>query len=527
MTSTRRTVADLALIALGLAFAGGAAADDPRFDVSVVDTPARAFFEGLIDGTNYNVVLEEGVSGSINLKLRNVTVTEALNAARDAYGYDYRKVPGGFVIEPSTIQTRLFQVNYLALERRGSSRTTITSGQVSEHKRSDGVTQQAAMSGEGSADGGNDRPERGGLTGSAVTTRSVSDFWATIEASLRALVGTEAGRRVVINAQSGVVAVRATPRELRKVQDYLDRIQNDVTRQVVLEAKILEVELNDGFQAGINWAIVSQHGTSTIGGFQRGPQQGFNSDLLAQPSVPITLGPGNPLTSLPVNGLGGPFALALDTANFSAFIELLQTQGKTRVLSSPRVSTINNQKAVIKAGNDEFFVTKVSSNTIVGTSSASNRDVELTPFFSGIALDVTPQIAEDGNVILHIHPTVSEVTEKTKIVKVAGQTDELPLAFSQVRESDSVVRAKSGQLIVIGGLMRTTRRVQDYQTPLLGDIPLLGYLFKSRRQVEQKSELVILLRPVVVDRDEQWAELVQGPVDHAASIDPKSVSGVR
>ncbi|MFO1427467.1 MAG: pilus (MSHA type) biogenesis protein MshL [Steroidobacteraceae bacterium] len=343
-----------------------------------------------------------------------------------------------------------------------------------------------------------------------------------LEESLRALIGRQGGREVVANPQSGVIAVRATPRELRSVQEYLDRIQDVVTRQVVLEAKIIEVELADGAQSGINWAVVSSNASRTISGFQRGPQQGFGPNILDQPGGSTNLGPGNPLRSLVGNTLGGAFTLAIDTADFSAFIELLKTQGRTRVLSSPRVSTLNNQKAVIKAGTDEFFVTNVSSNTVVGTSSATNRDVELTPFFSGIALDVTPQVSAEGGVILHIHPTVSEVTERIKSLKVAGSTDELPLAFSEVRESDSVVKAKSGQVIVIGGLMRNTRRAQGYRTPVLGDIPGVGNLFRSQRKSEIKSELVILLRPVVVERDEQWGELVQGPLDRAVKLDPKA-----
>ena len=130
------------------------------------------------------------------------------------------------------------------------------------------------------------------------------------------------------------------------------------------------------------------------------------------------------------------------------------------MLSSPRVATLNNQKAVIKAGTDEFFVTDVSSNTVTGTAATTSRDVTLTPFFSGIALDVTPQISADGEVILHIHPTVSEVTDQTKELTVSGETDALPLAFSEIRESDSVVNAKSGQIIAIGGLMRNSSRNQ-------------------------------------------------------------------
>jgi MSHA biogenesis protein MshL len=197
------------------------------------------------------------------------------------------------------------------------------------------------------------------------------------------------------------------------------------------------------------------------------------------------------------------------------------------VLSSPRVSTLNNQKAVIKAGSDEFFVTGVSSNTVVGTASATNRDVELTPFFSGIALDVTPQISAEGEVILHIHPSVSDVSEKIKTLTVAGVTDSLPLAFSQTRESDSVVKAKSGQLIVIGGLMRTTKNKEDYRTPLLGDIPVLGNLFKSQQKSEIRSELVILLRPIVIDTDDQMKQLTDEPLERAMLLDPKAGAGVR
>ncbi|HZF16459.1 MAG TPA: pilus (MSHA type) biogenesis protein MshL, partial [Steroidobacteraceae bacterium] len=335
---------------------------------------------------------------------------------------------------------------------------------------------------------------------------SVADFWA----DLQAIVGTDHGHQVVVNAQSGIIAVRATPRELRGVKQFLDQIQSNSTRQVVLEAKIIEVELSDGFQAGINWAAIGHNGGTTIGGFATGPQNGFGTaSLLNQPSKPVTVGPGNTIASTITNTLGGAFALALNTADFNSYIELLGTQGKTRVLSSPRVSTLNNQKAIIKAGSDEFFVTNVSSNTVTGTASSTSRDIELTPFFSGVALDVTPQISADGNVILHIHPTVSEVRDQVKSIDFGGSDDilTLPLAFSEIRESDSIVKAHSGQVIVIGGLMRSTRTDQDFRTPYLGSIPVLGNLFKSKRNLERKTELVILLRPLVVE-DKDWDGLV-------------------
>jgi MSHA biogenesis protein MshL len=204
-------------------------------------------------------------------------------------------------------------------------------------------------------------------------------------------------------------------------------------------------------------------------------------------------------SGLTSGAFGGVFSAALNFKNFSALIELLETQGDVQVLSSPRISTVNNQKAVIKVGSDEFFVTDVSSDTVTGTTTTTSPDITLTPFFSGIALDVTPQIDPDGRVTLHIHPTVSEVTDQTKDITVAGQTQSLPLAFSTVRESDSIVSANSGQVVVIGGLMKDQLQKRDASVPLLGRLPGVGSLFRHTQSISRKSELVILLRPMVVE----------------------------
>jgi MSHA biogenesis protein MshL len=209
------------------------------------------------------------------------------------------------------------------------------------------------------------------------------------------------------------------------------------------------------------------------------------------------------------------FALALDLGDFAAFIELLQTQGNVQVLSSPRVSTLNNQKAVIKVGQDEFFVTDITSTattSAVGTNFFPT--IELTPFFSGIALDVTPQISEEGLVTLHIHPSVSDVEDQQKTVTIGTLTQQIPLALSTIRESDSIVRARSGQVVVIGGLMQDSINDRDAATPGLSDVPLVGAAFKHRRKQGFKRELVILLRPIVVASDEVWEGEIQKSGDN-------------
>jgi MSHA biogenesis protein MshL len=409
------------------------------------------------------------------------------------------------------VQSRIFEVNYLNLQRQGMSRTRVSSGQASESS-SDRGSNSLADQDYLMPESGRNRSEP--QSSSRIETKYEADFWNELQSTLLQIVGNDESHQVVVNAQTGVVVVRAMPEQLRNVEKYLNAIQSVAQRQVILEAKIIEVQLNKGYQAGINWVAVAQNSNGhsyTFG--QSAPPGSFPSGLDDIGGGPVLVQPGSVINGFQNTALGSALFMAFDIGDFNAFIELLEQQGDTKVLSSPRVSTLNNQKAVIKAGSDEFFVTDIASNTVTGTSSATSRNVQLTPFFSGIALDVTPQISGDGEVILHIHPTVSEVSDQIKDLTVSGETDSLPLAFSEIRESDSIVKAKSGQIIVIGGLMRNSRRKEAFSTPVLGKIPGLGRLFRSERDVEQKTELVIMLKPIVVDNDQVWTTVADAVLD--------------
>jgi MSHA biogenesis protein MshL len=484
-----------------------AALPEPRFDLSVAGATAAQVFQAIASGSRYSILVPPALQGgSISINLKDISAREALEALRELYGFEYRVEGSRIFVQSASLQTRVFQVSYPSSRRNGRTDTRVSSGSVA----TSGANNTAATA------------NQNVLEGSQVTTTTDVDFWKDLDQALRALVGGDAGRQVVISPQTGVLVVRAFPREMREVENYLRASRLSVDRQVMLEAKIVEVALKDGYESGVNWAYLKDgnHRFSVGADGNRinvpgsiGSAAGIPPGSIVTPvdnsTTPATVIPTtlSQLLAQPLlNGAAGVLGMAITTSSFAALLSFLETQGSVHVLSSPRVAAINNQKALLRVGTDDFFITNVSTTTVSGgASNITTPSITLQPFFSGISLDVTPQIDEDGLVTLHIRPSVSLVRERTRVVNLgtAGLIT-LPLASSNINETDTIVRVPDGAIVAIGGLMYQTQTDDDSRIPGAGDLPVAGNMFKTVNRKLEKREVVFMVKPTVIRNETQW-----------------------
>jgi MSHA biogenesis protein MshL len=568
------------------------AVPEQRFNLKVTDAPIGQVLLAVVQDTPYSVLLSPRAPGAggpavperLTVNLKDVTVFETLDAIREMYGYEYTVDGTRIYVQPPEMRTKLYQVNYVIGQRRGVSDVQVIGG-ASASNSSNGANGGTTVGTTGTTNS-NQTGSYASIQASGLSSMSRSDVWGELEDSMRTVLGCSiasstplrttttggtgggagantasssgnssradvsfsgesqqgtrqrgvegcpGGRALTINSMSGTIVVRGMPYELRQVETLLRSLQLTIERQVIIEAKVVDVELNSGSQQGVNWSALRGGlfrggvgvNPNLIGGGTNGRGLINNGDAGAGP-VPATMGDvlGTALLGVTApNAFSAGLGMAFQTPSFSALLNFLETQGNVQVLSSPRIATLNNQKAVIKVGAEESFVTNISGGSSVvsnGTSQITPPTLSYQPFFSGISLDVTPQIDENDNITLHVRTMVNSITEKEKLALPAANAARVPFAVNSISETDSVVKTRDGQVVVIGGLMTESSSDNRARVPVAGDVPVVGALFGRGDRQTVKRELVILLKPTVVKNDDSWAgdiNAAQGRIDKLA-----------
>jgi MSHA biogenesis protein MshL len=547
---------------------------EPRFDLVVTEAPMNEVLMAIVSGTRYSILVRPKAAPfasaplgaptgatapasakaaeRLTVKLKDVTVFEALDAIREIYGYEYTQDGNRIYVQPPELTTALYQVNYILGQRRGVSDLQVVAGSSSSAGGSGGGAGLGAAGATGASTG-----SYASIQSSALSTVTKSDVWGEMEDALRTMLGCQIakdqpkgggtgasvggsasradvsftgdsqlgerprgvdgcseGRSMAVNPMSGTILVRGMPNELRLVDRMLRAMQGNIERQVIIEAKIIDVELNAGAQQGINWAAFGAGRHQASVGANTSLMDGTAASAAGSVNSGTSLGAllGTQMLGVATpNAFSAGLGVALQLTDFSALVNFLQTQGQVRVLSSPRIATLNNQKAVLKVGSEESFVTNASGGQITagtGGSAATTTNPTITyqPFFSGIALDVTPQIDDSDRITLHVHSMVNSIAVRDKLAIISTSGDRsLPFAVNSISQTDSVVKTRDGQMIVIGGLMTESASDNRAKVPGLGDVPGAGSLFSRGEQKNVKRELVILLRPTVVKDDSAWS----------------------
>jgi MSHA biogenesis protein MshL len=464
-----------------------------KITLSARDSALRTALLSLVSGTAYSLNFGMGFPEAqrVTVEFKDVQLGVALDQLLTPLGLDFRVEGTTILVERPRLETRIFSFDYPIGARRGSRQFSV-----------------AGFGGNtGSTTGGGGRS--GGSGTASVSSSTEIDVWGEVGDSLSTVVfgksrggGTGArgagagginetdstGRKVITNPVAGVVVVTASPALLDEVGEFLSVVGESLTRQVLIEVRLLQVTLSDSLVFGIDLDY----------------QPNFSSAVEGILTPFVTPSPTIPSPSRPAVGqrlspqLSNDFLVGITSRNFSVLLEALRQAGNVNILASPKISALNNQQAVISVVSDQVFYRVEPGETIIppeGGQTITTPNVFVPETFPvGIVLDVIPQISRDRMVSLQIHPSVSNLTG----------TSEAPDGTTQPiidrRELDTLLTVPDGHTIVIGGLIDESVIDDERGVPILMDIPIIGALFKRIEKTTVKRELIMFITPKVLDR---------------------------
>ena len=407
-------------------------------EVEVNAGDLRPLLTLLAQAHGLNLLMVPGVSATVTVDLRDVTLEEALQIILTPLGLEY-SIEGDFLrVGRPELERRTFEFDYVTTVRQVARSLS------------------ASASAGGGGAGGNAVGGGGGGSSTSVSGSESTDVLSDLEAGLGQLLSAEGS--FVFNRMASLIFVTDFRQNLDTISNYLELVQTAVNRQVVIEARFIEVKLNENHQTGVDWAAIL--GTT-----------------------------GNIIQSFGI-GQGG-FNLGISSDNFTGLIQLLSQHGAVNVLSSPSVSTLHNQPAVMRVGTQDVFFT--TTNTLDPTTGAIVQSTTTPSTINeGVVLDVTPQISSGGIVTMNIHPTITERTGQ------ATSPEGISVPIVDVRETDIVIRVADGETAVIAGLISDRTLSEVNKIPILGSIPLIGAIFRKTELETRKTDMVILISPRIL-----------------------------
>jgi MSHA type pilus biogenesis protein MshL len=440
-------------------------------DISARNTPLRDVLFIISEAAGLNLIMEKEVSPElpVTVSLKNVTAEDALSRVCASVDYFYTVKDNMLFIKAT--ETRSYELGHPPIIQ-------------TYHTDLGGDMLGGATMGTGGS-----TSVKGNISQKSETDKNAYNFWDGLEKSIEKIVGSAAGTRsatqqtFMVNRLTGTIIVTATKRTLEKVESYLNTIRNVMNRQVLVEAKIIEVTLSDGLKFGINWSYVLN--------MRDGPSTTLATQKFAEVAQPTTASPN--------------FSITTVASDFTSLLRAIQTQGETRILSNPRVSIMNGQTSILSVGQDTNYISQIQTTTTTSTPPVTTFTVNTSTLLSGIMIGIVPFISENGEISMNITPITSDlVSLLSQNLGTPDQFGNFPflvqLPTINLRQLSTTVKVRNVQTVIIGGLITNREDMQDSKIPFLGDIPVLGYLFKSRVKAVTKTELVVLLQPTIISR---------------------------
>jgi general secretion pathway protein D len=478
---------------------------------SVKGTTVGDFVDQLSDECGMSLIVADEQAEEILKKpmnktfLKNLTINEVLDLIIKENNLQYTLQNN--VLKVSYLTTKTYQIDYIMGERKGEGSTNIRLS-----SNTGNTAGQTSSAGTSSSSGTGSSSE----SGTNISSKDEVKFWNNLGSEIKNILSrpeddyrqktntvdsnsTADVHNVFINKGAGLVTVTATAKQMKRLDQYIEDLQKKMQTQVMIDVKLYSVVFSDGSTTGIDWSQLyalqnidigfnsyNTHNVDKFTGSSSTSSSGSSTNIIA----PITTISGVPNSTMSVFQLG-------IKGHLGEVLKFLKTQGDVYAISNPKILTLNNQPALITSGTELFYKTTSTSTLAGGTTGQQSTSEVVSSVFSGVLLDITPEISNDGSITLRINPSVSDVAS---LLSTDNSTRSMPPDLSR-RQISSVVTVKDGSTIIMGGLISTKNDVSSNKVPLLGDIPGLGWLFKSEGVTKKTEEMVIVIEPHIVKKD--------------------------